>query len=178
MRYTPFFVFAVIFAMSLGVYTQTRTVTNADLEKFREQRIAAEQELRENYERLGFPSPEERERQRVESIRERESLAERLRLERLERERLDAEMRQRAAANASETVVIVGSGSYRNNRSIGGFYYSPRGFRGGRHFFYGRQPQITWRATPGGVIYEPGGRSSYVWSPRIEPRPRVIRPRR
>ena len=42
----------------LGI-SQTRTITNADLEKYKQKRLAAEKELRENYRELGFPSPEE-----------------------------------------------------------------------------------------------------------------------
>ena len=41
-----------------------RTVTNTDLEKFKQKRLNAERDLRENYEKLGFPSPEELEKQR------------------------------------------------------------------------------------------------------------------
>ena len=43
----------------VSAQTARRTVTNADLEKFRQKRLAAEQNYRDNYERLGFPSPEE-----------------------------------------------------------------------------------------------------------------------
>src|SRR5262245_43412608 len=41
---------------------QTKTVTNASLEKFRAERVQGDRDLRENYERLGFSSPEERDR--------------------------------------------------------------------------------------------------------------------
>ncbi len=78
---------------------QTRTVTNEDLEKFRQKRVAAERDLRENYERLGFPSPAELEKQIEQSRIERSELAARLRAENLESERLDLE-RQRAANEA------------------------------------------------------------------------------
>lgn len=52
---------AMILAAAFGVFaqTQTRTVTNLDLEKFRVEREAADRELRARYKRLGLPSPEE-----------------------------------------------------------------------------------------------------------------------
>ena len=54
-----------ILAFSFSAFAQTKTVTNADLEKFRQKRLQAEREYRENYERLGFPSPEELESKRI-----------------------------------------------------------------------------------------------------------------
>jgi hypothetical protein len=62
-------------ALSLGFFAavcaqaQTnspRTVTNADLEKYRQARVKAEEDYRQNYERLGRPSPEELERREAE----------------------------------------------------------------------------------------------------------------
>jgi hypothetical protein len=70
---------------------QRRTVTNDNLEKYRQKRVAAERDLRENYEHLGFPSPDELERQIEDSRQARAELADRLRTESLERERLGLE---------------------------------------------------------------------------------------
>lgn len=84
----------LIFSASLLTAAQTKTVTNADLEKYRQQRLAAEREYRENYRELGFPSPEELEKQIKQSRIEREALSEKLRAERLERERFLQEQRQ------------------------------------------------------------------------------------
>jgi hypothetical protein len=42
-----------------GSFAQTKTVTNADLEKYRQARFTAEAEYRANAKRLGLPSPEE-----------------------------------------------------------------------------------------------------------------------
>ena len=52
--------FIVVFSIAFVAEAQraTRSVTNADLAKFRDRRVAAEQEYRDNYERLGMPSPE------------------------------------------------------------------------------------------------------------------------
>ena len=49
----------VVLVGSAPLLGQTQTITNADLEKYRLQRLAAEKELRENYRDMGFPSPEE-----------------------------------------------------------------------------------------------------------------------
>ncbi|QQS41294.1 MAG: hypothetical protein IPM63_18350 [Acidobacteriota bacterium] len=59
---------AFLLCLAAAVSGQTKTVTNADLEKYREKRVAAEKDLRENYEELGFASPEER-AQRIEEYR-------------------------------------------------------------------------------------------------------------
>ena len=56
----------LILALSSAAIAQTKTVTNSDLEKFRQKRLQSERQYRENYERLGFPSPEELERKRIE----------------------------------------------------------------------------------------------------------------
>lgn len=72
----------LIFSTSAFMFAQTRTITNADLESFRQKRLAAEKDLRENYEKLGFASPQELERQIEQSRIEREELAARLELER------------------------------------------------------------------------------------------------
>src|SRR5690606_42044797 len=83
--------------IGLAILTSTAaaqsTVTNADLEKYRQKRLAAERELREDYERLGFPSPEELEAKRVADAKEREALAARLARERIAREQAAAQLR-------------------------------------------------------------------------------------
>jgi hypothetical protein len=72
---------ALVVLVSSCVYAQSKTVTNADLEKYRSKRIAAEKDLRDNYEKLGFPSPEELEKMNRESRLERAALDRRLREE-------------------------------------------------------------------------------------------------
>ncbi|HSK72353.1 MAG TPA: hypothetical protein VK892_11690, partial [Pyrinomonadaceae bacterium] len=76
----------LIFSVSSLTFAQTKTITNADLEKQRQKRVQAEREYRENYKKLGFPSPEELERQIEESRIEREELSARLRAEKDEQE--------------------------------------------------------------------------------------------
>jgi hypothetical protein len=52
--------------LSIIAVAQRKSVTNQDLEEFRQKRIKAEQEYRENYKKLGMPSPEELEKQEAE----------------------------------------------------------------------------------------------------------------
>lgn len=70
---------AILLSLAVAVSGQTKTVTNADLEEFRAKRIAAERELRENYEELGFASPEERARRIEEYRRQKAELVDELR---------------------------------------------------------------------------------------------------
>lgn len=72
----------LIFLASFAVGAQTRTVTNAELEKYRVERLKAEEEYRKNYARLGKPSPEEIERINDQRRRETNELAEQLRAKR------------------------------------------------------------------------------------------------
>lgn len=80
-----------ILALSAGALAQTRTITNEDLEKYRQRRLEAERQYRENYERLGFPSPEELERRRIEDEKALIEYSQQLQYERLEREAIEAE---------------------------------------------------------------------------------------
>lgn len=68
--------------LGISVFGQANTVTNADLEKFRQKRLAAERELRENYRELGFASPEERARQQERADRDRSERADKYREQR------------------------------------------------------------------------------------------------
>lgn len=70
---------ALLLGLALAVSGQTRTVTNADLEKYRAERLKAEKELNENYRELGFSSPEEREKRYREYSRQEAQLVEDLR---------------------------------------------------------------------------------------------------
>ena len=54
---------SLIFSITAIAAAQTRTVTNAELEKFRQKRLAAEKDYRETYAERGLPSPQELEKQ-------------------------------------------------------------------------------------------------------------------
>jgi hypothetical protein len=87
---------SLILAFSFSAFAQTKTVTNADLEKYRQKRLQAEREYRENYARLGFPSPEELERKRIEDEKKLVEFSQQLEARRLEREAMQAEAENQA----------------------------------------------------------------------------------
>jgi hypothetical protein len=76
-------VLGLIFVVSNIVSAQTakKTVTNADLEKFKQKRLQAEKEYRAKHKERGMPSPEELEKQIAANNREREELSQRLQQE-------------------------------------------------------------------------------------------------
>jgi hypothetical protein len=80
------FILCLSFITASSSFAQTKTVTNADLEKFKQKRLQAEREYSESYEKLGFPSPEELERRREQSRLEAEDVIARQKEERLEKE--------------------------------------------------------------------------------------------
>ncbi len=86
MKKQAIFVLTLVFGVSSLAFAQTKTVTNSDLEKFRQKRLQAERDLAENYEQMGFASPEEIERQNEESQNRLAELSDRLREARLTRE--------------------------------------------------------------------------------------------
>ena len=100
MKQRSLFVFCLILAAAVVTVAQSKSVTNADLEKYRQERVKAERDYRENYEKLGLPSPDELQKRREKDRIETEKLSAELRSARLERERLDAE-RQAAERRAA-----------------------------------------------------------------------------
>jgi hypothetical protein len=178
---------AVFIAVLMGVpvvsaQQAVRTVTNSDLAKFRERRLAAEREYRENYERLGLPSPEELDEMRESDMEARLMLADQLRTARLERERVALENRrlnieaerltfEREVHDSRYDPGFYGYGGYGGFAGFGGFGgYGGHGFfdRGGRR----NRSRLsypfsfpTYRVTPVGVVFEPGSRSQQIWSP-------------
>lgn len=106
-------------AFVVPVFAQTKTVTNADLEKFRQQRLKAEKDLRERYAEMGFPSPEEREEQNARRQAELEEYSAQLR-----EERLIAQNDLVAQANAlrSEIAFINGQINYLRGLTNGKVY--------------------------------------------------------
>lgn len=95
------FLICFILASVVVAVSQTKTVTNFDLEKYAQERVKAEKDLCENYKQLGFASPEEMARRYAADAKEREDLAARLRQERVERERVEAEREANARATAA-----------------------------------------------------------------------------
>lgn len=170
MKKAVLYAFGVLMLAAIGGVGQPKTVTNADLEKYRSIRLKAEQDYRENYQKLGLPSPEELERQRDQDARESQELSARLRNDRLLREQAEFERKQATGFSiASQQQYLVVDGNYGSRPIYGYTYY---GNRWNNQRWPNHRNQVIYRATPGGVIYEPGGRSSYVWSLRnTRPRP-------
>lgn len=158
--------FLICFSLAAVVLTaaQGRSVTNADLEKYAEARLKAERNLRENYARLGFSSPEERERRNAAEAKERVELAFRLRAERLAHEQAAAETELLRSQQAKYDSYIR---SFSYDSPTQDYYpgYLVHGYgrnRGGR-VPYGQ----AYRADASGVVYEPGGRSSNIYTPTV-----------
>lgn len=99
--------FLLLSLLTTAAYSQTPTVTNNDLSSYREKRLAAEKELREDYARLGFPSPEVRAARDAQSAKELTELSTRLRNDRLMRERREAEINLAIQAQQPTETQIV-----------------------------------------------------------------------
>ncbi|MEQ1923222.1 MAG: hypothetical protein ABL952_12010 [Pyrinomonadaceae bacterium] len=154
-----FLVFIIITATG-AAFAQSKTVTNDDLSKYKQERVKAEAELRNNYAKLGFPSPEERARRDAESVKETVELSARLRNERLERERIDAQN----AANAQYSAALLRAIQPQNTVE----HYSPSYFGG---YYNG-----WWRPRPIGRVgyQQPGyfaGGQFWPTGPATKPRP-------
>lgn len=107
-------------SFSALAFGQTKTVTNADLEKFRQKRLQSEKNYRENYERLGFPSPEERERKRVADEQNLIEFSQQLEAQRLEREAIQSEAENQALWLQSQ---LLQSRTNRSNYDSNGYFY-------------------------------------------------------
>jgi len=147
--------FGVVISLAVLGLGQSPTVTNSTLQKFQQTRLAADRDYRENYARMGFPSPEELDRQREVDMASRIELADQLRTARLERDRLALE-REKMEFEAAPPIITEqspyyghygGSGFY-SGGYYGGYgndgYYSDRRFRGygryGQRYPYGGYP--------------------------------------
>jgi hypothetical protein len=131
---------SLIFSVASVVFAQTKTVTNKDLEKFRQKRLQAERDYRQNYERLGFPSPEELEKNRIEDQKNLIEFSQQLQFQRLEREAAQAEAEKQALwAQNQYLQSLVNDSNYQSS----GFYtgYSPDNygyFNSYRSGYFGR----------------------------------------
>jgi hypothetical protein len=168
MKQRTFFAFWVILGCMGFAAGQSKTVTNADLEKYRQERLKNERDYLENYKALGLASPEELERRREQSRLETMELSARLRAERLERERNDAEQ----AAVERPTLPVR--------------YYAPPRVYGQVGFFYGSYYPFSRGRFPRGFqgpYVQPGyfaGGTFIPTGPSTRPRPMFVqvRPRR
>ncbi len=159
MKQRLLFVFCIIVGSSVFAFSQTKTVTNADLEKYRQERLKAEAEYRANYKKLGLPSPEELDRRREQSRVENVRFLTQWRTEQLERERIEDE---RQLIEQPTTYVYVEPGSPYYDQ-----FYFPA-FVGGRRFAI-RHGFMQQGYFAGGQFWPTG--------PRTKPRPLWVPPR-
>jgi len=139
----------LLFALAALGAAQVPTVDNFTLEKYQKQRIAAQRDYEQNYARMGFPSPEELDRQREVDMTERMQLADQLRQSRLEEEKIDLQRRgldlqaqamedARLAAEANYNTYDNGYSGYAGGYGGYGNYY-PGAYGGGYgRYGYGR----------------------------------------
>ena len=171
MRFRIAFLMCFIFAIATSLAAQTRrTVTNADLEKYKQARLGAERNYRENYERLGLPSPEELELRRRQDRAETEALAERLRSDRIAQERIQAER------EASERTAAAYARSLQQQQNAGQYYQSGYLYDPGYFWSYGRR----YRYPRGQNYQQPGyfaGGQFWPTGQRTRPQPLIARPR-
>lgn len=136
-------IFCLAALSTAAAVAQTKVVSNADLASYKTERLNAERELRENYERLGFVSPQEMAKREAESREQMFDLSAKLRRDRLEREARLAEEQRRAATlvvpvyqtpQTTETLIVGGYWYPRNNwrRPFPWRYQQPGYFAGGQ----------------------------------------------
>ncbi|HRI02768.1 MAG TPA: hypothetical protein PLL77_03400 [Pyrinomonadaceae bacterium] len=160
MKIRILFLVFIIIAATGAAFAQSKTVTNDDLSKYKQERVKAEAELRNNYAKLGFPSPEERAARDAESVKQTVELSARLRNERLERERIDAQN----AANAQYSAALLRAVQQQNTVE-----YSSQSYFGGYYNGW-------WRPRPIGRVgyQQPGyfaGGQFWPTGPATKPRP-------
>jgi hypothetical protein len=109
--------------------TAKRTITNGDLEKYRQARLKSEADYLENYKRLGMPSPEEIEQ--LEAKRKAQLAADAERIRAAQRAEYELQLRANEAqrqANLANPQII-----YIQTQTGGGYYpYAYGGFVGGQ----------------------------------------------
>jgi hypothetical protein len=162
-------VFCVLFSFSAVASAQTtrRTVTNFDLEKYRDQRLAAEREYRETYAQRGMLSPDEIKAASNARIQQTLDLAARMSAEELEQQRIALEAQaQQIQIEEMRSQQSAPPAYYPYDNSIWG-YGAFSDFGGGR--FRGRNNRV--RTIPD--YYVGGGN---VWPGRLGTRPQPLRP--
>lgn len=152
-------------ASIVSVAAQKRTITNAELERYRQARLNAEREYRENYERLGQPSPTELERRAEEQRKSSIETARQIMQHEVEREWMEVYRDSYYYSRPSGVMLSPRSrGGWDEFDGIAPSYLYPGYFgrRGGNRF--NRQPIQSGYAA-GGQYWTVG--------PRTAPRPLV-----
>ena len=141
-------------AAAIAVSAQKRTVTNADLERYKAERTRGEEALQQEYARKGI-SPEEVARRNKESQKEMIELSAKLQAQRLEAERLDAQRLAAEQAAAVNRQSANGQYYYQEPYYWGGTWYGG-GFVGGRRGRFGRVPYQQQGYYAGGQFWPTG----------------------
>lgn len=176
-------IFGFVVSLALVGFGQ-RTVTNSTLEKFQQKRLAAERDYRENYARMGFPSPEALDRQRDADMTARLQLAQQLRRARLEKERLELERLELEQRRLDLEAVRMDNKIETDDsaRFYGGTYITSfGGFGGFGGFDYGHRHRWYGPRSPFGGFYPGNGRfdgsGGYRVTPfEVIPAPNPVRP--
>lgn len=113
-----------IFISANVASAQIKSVTNVDLEKFRLERVQADEEYRKNYRKLGLPSPEELKEQREQNRQELAELSGQLRKENSEREQRQREEEYRQA----QIMYLRNNSSQSNQGTFTGNDFYPSGY--------------------------------------------------
>lgn len=151
-------VLCVVFSFCIAASAQMarRTVTNADLDKFESRRIEAEREYRQTYASKGMLSPEEVNAIADARVQQTIELADQLRSDQLERERLaleaNAQRLQREQMQQQSNGYPV---YYQNGDGIWGYGIFDNGFFGNGRSRGRRLPGVFGRG-----VYAAGG---MVW---------------
>lgn len=124
------FILCLVLGLNGFLSAQNKTVTNTDLEKFRQKRLQAERDYDKNAERLGFPTARELAERNKQNVKELIEFSEQLRAERLENERIELLQEQISAAQTPNGYLPSANYSPPVERNY--YYgYSPFGFYGG-----------------------------------------------
>ena len=165
---------------AVPAFAQTKTVTNATLKKFSDERVQADRDLNQNFDRLGFSSPEERERRLEAWKRENDELLDRWNKERADQQNAEALAAQAAAIGQLNQPVQPSYQpsypSYNPNQiwGYGGVYADPYGLGFPNRYGYYRDRYgrihpifppsgsvsggVFWPAPSPPVYYRPGSR--------------------
>jgi hypothetical protein len=122
---------------AFSAFAQTKTITNSDLEKYRQKRVESEKKLKEDYARMGFPSPEEIEKQNAQRRFRMEQYSDQLRQQSLQLQndfaaQANALLTQIASIDA-QINYLRGNGNGSYNQNFGYSYgYMPYGYQRNR----------------------------------------------
>lgn len=108
--------------------TAKRTITNNDLEKYRQARLKSEAEYLENYKRLGMPSPEEIEQLEAKRKAQLAEDAERIRAA----QRAEYELQLRANEVKAQADLANAQIIYLQSQNGNGYYQYSNGYVGGQ----------------------------------------------